>query len=131
MSKTEVKRPRNFILLDCINKVGQYTHVAYGLIDDDDKTYKNNSVKFEYWNGTLMYEADDNINILPITFRCTPNFPKERPIVNFSKESLEFDYVQNLCKPDGSLHDETIKRLPWSETMKLGEYLNQILNLMY
>jgi len=127
---TEIKTPRNFILLDAINKACNFAYVTYGLIDEDDKLYKNNFIKLEHWMGTLMYDDGFNLNILNITFKCTLNFPEERPIVKFCSESLEIPAVKKICDNDGNILPAHISKLKWSSDMQLGEYLVNIIKIL-
>ena len=129
-SKTKV--PRNFVLLDSLNKAGNYTHVTFGLVseNENDERYKNNFIKMEYWNATLMFDDGENINVFELLCRCTLNFPKKRPIVQFSKTSLEYKRIKKLCDKDGNLMESALVLIKYSENMSLGDYLEEILRVV-
>ena len=126
--KSITQIPRNFILLNNIKDAGNYTHVTYGLINENEGKYKNNYITLEHWIGTLMYDNEEDINILGLTFQCTKNFPKEPPVVKFNDESLKF--VDFLCNEEGYLTDSTVKKLKWNNNIKIAEYIRSILDLL-
>lgn len=120
--------PRNFLLLDALNNVGNYTHITYGLADEKD--YANNYVKMEYWNVTFMYDDGEVMNIFEALCRCSQTFPKERPTVTFNKGGLEHRRLRKLCQPDGKLTEATTSQVRWTENMSLGDYLSEILRVI-
>jgi len=137
MSKTLVVgsktvTPRNFLLLESLNKAGNYTHVTFGLIDEalDEKKYKNNYIKMEHWNGTMMYDDGENMNIFELTIHCTKNYPKERPIIIFAQQSLEHKRLKKVCNSDGHLIEPVIQLIKSDETTLLGDYLTSVLNII-
>ena len=131
-SNSKTKVPRNFLLLEALNKAGNYTHVTYGLADENEKDEKlmNNYVKMEYWNCTLMYDDGNNLNVFEVSSRCTSDYPKEKPILKFSKESLQHKKVKKICDADGNLTENAITLSKWNENMLLGDYLNAVLNVI-
>ena len=130
MNKTKI--PRNFLLLDALNKAGNYTHVTYGLIDEieNDKDLNNNFIKMEYWNCTIMYDDGNNLNVFEVVCRCTPNYPDERPILIFSKDSLKHKRIKRICDNYGYLTDQALSLCKWNENMLLGDYLTAVLNII-
>jgi hypothetical protein len=133
MSKLlKTKVPRNFLLLDALNKAGNYTHVTYGLVDEDtsDDKLQNNYVKLEYWNCTIMYDDGETLNVFDVLCRCTQNYPKEKPILTFSKESMQHKRVRKICDAAGNLTDSAISQTKYAESMLLGDYLSAVLALI-
>lgn len=130
MKKTII--PRNFLLLESLNKAGNYTHVTYGLADENesDEQLKNNYVKMEYWNCTMMYDDGYNLNVFEVLCRCTLNYPNERPILIFSQESLKHKRVKRICDEKGYLTENAEASIKLSEDMLLGDYLSSVLNLI-
>ena len=128
-SKTVI--PRNFLLYDSLEKIGNYTHVTYGLADEDtDPSFKNNYVKMEYWNCTIMYDDGDALNIFEVRCRCTKKYPEERPILTFLGESMQHKRIKKICNTDGTLKADTINLIKWDQSMSLGDYLNAALNVI-
>ena len=130
ISKTKV--PRNFMLLEALNKAGNYTHVTYGLADEkeDDSKSVNNYIKMEYWNCTMMYDDGDNLNVFEVLCRCPFSYPDEKPILTFSKESLQHKKIKKMCNSDGSLTENALTFCKWNENMLLGDYLTSVLNVI-
>jgi ubiquitin-protein ligase len=126
--ESTTKIPRNFILLGAVETAGEYAYVSYGLIDDDDDRYRNNNVKLEHWYGSITYDDGKDLHILAFTFQCTKNFPKERPIVKFTKESLQCRQVQKICDGDGNITEEYLSKMVWSEDTKIAKYLTHIMD---
>lgn len=130
MQKTKV--PRNFVLLDALKNAKNYTHVTYGLVDEDklDPRLALNFVKLEYWNCTIMYDDGINLNIFELQCYCPNNFPEVPPVATFSKESLENKKVTKICDKQGNLTQESINAIQWSSDMNLGDFLNKISKLI-
>ena len=130
--KSNTKIPRNFLLLEALNKAGNYTHVTYGLADEKeyDEKLKNNYVKMEYWNCTMMYDDGENLNVFEVSCRCPMNYPKERPILTFSKESMQHKRVKKICDAEGNLTENAATLAKWNENMLLGDYLSAVLNVI-
>lgn len=125
---TITETPRNFLLLDAVNKSGTYTHTTYGLVDECPGTkYENNFIKMEYWNATLVYDDGVEMCVFTLEMRCTGNYPEERPIITFSEDSLKCKRIKNLCDLDGNLTDKSILQIKWNKEMSLGDYLSEIL----
>jgi ubiquitin-protein ligase len=124
MTKTRV--PRNFLLLDDLNNVKNFTHVTYGLMDEDenDQELRNNYATMKYWNCSLIYEGKNNdIKVFTATCVCSIAYPNEAPIIKFDKDSMVHNEVRKICDSDGNL----IEPIIWNESMTLGKYLNAIL----
>lgn len=127
MNTNKTKVPRNFLLLDAINKAGNYTHVTYGLIDEnEDDKYLNNYVQMRYWNCTLLYDDGESLIVFKALCECTQKYPEEKPILKFSEESMEYDKVKNVCDDDGNFTENA----KWNESMSLGDYLQSVLNII-
>lgn len=125
---TATQIPRNFLLLDAVNKSGTYTHATYGLVDESIGTkYENNFIKMEYWNATLVYDDGNEISLLSLEMRCTENYPEERPIITFSEDSLKSKRVSKLCDSDGNLTSNAVLQIKWNIEMSLGDYLSEVL----
>lgn len=131
-NKSTNKIPRNFLLLEALNKSGNYTHVTYGLVDENETNdlLKNNYVKMEYWNCTMLYEDNNDLNVFEISCRCTPNYPQEKPKLTFSKNSLQHNKVKKICDINGNLTENAITQSKWDENMLLGDYLSAVLNVL-
>ena len=131
-TSNKTKIPRNFLLLDALNKTGNYTNVTYGLVDENenDEKLKNNYIKMEYWNCTMVYDDGNNLNVFEVSCRCGLNYPQERPILTFSKESLLHKTIKKRCDPEGNLTDETALLTKWNENMLLGDYLSAVLKVI-
>lgn len=129
-SKTKI--PRNFLLLESLNKAGDYTHVTYGIADEkeNDDKLKNNYIKMEYWDCTIMYDDGNNLNVLEVLCRCTQNYPNERPILTFSKGSLQHKRVRKICDASGNLTENAASLCKLNENMLLGDYLTSVLNII-
>jgi len=130
ISKTKI--PRNFLLLDALNKAGNYSCVTYGLVDEkeDDEKLKYNYAKMEYWNCTIMYDDGDTLNIFEVLCRCTLNYPKERPILTFSKDSMQHKKIKKICDDNGNLTENAAAMTKWNENMLLGDYLSAVLSVI-
>ena len=122
-SKSSVPVPRNFILLDCIERAGQYPNVTYGISFDD--TNPNNSVNLEDWNGTIIFDDGENLNIVDVKIKCTEKFPYEVPIVTFPQYWLENKSIKKICNSDGTLNKNTMEQLNkiWNDKLGIGDYL--------
>ncbi|AYV83623.1 MAG: hypothetical protein Hyperionvirus9_40 [Hyperionvirus sp.] len=129
-SKTVV--PRNFHLLEAINKAGNVTHVTFGLIDEalDEKKYNNNFTKMEHFNGTMMYDDGENMNIFEYTIHCTKNYPKERPLITFAPHCLEHRRLKKVCSANGCLIEPVLALIKSDETTLLGDYLTNVLHVI-
>lgn len=125
--KASTKVPRNFLLLEALNKSGNYTHISYGLVDEDenDKELKNNYAKMEYWNCTLTYD-DGELNLFEVRCKCTPNFPNERPILTFSPQSMLHKKIKKICDINGNLTENAVKLINWGPDMSFGDYLSTV-----
>ena len=126
VSKTVI--PRNFLLLEALNKDGNYSLVSYGLMDESE--YKNNYVTMEYWNGSMTYDDGENFNIFELLIQCTMKYPEERPIVTFRGQSLENHRLKKLCDEKGHLLESVMKHVKYDESMLLGDYLTNLLTLI-
>jgi hypothetical protein len=128
---SKTKTPRNFLLLDALNKASNYTHVTYGLIDEieNDENLINNYAKMQHWYYTIVCE-DDEMTVLEGKCECTMNYPNERPILYFSKESMQNKKVKKICDQDGTLNENTKKMVKWDENMSLGDYLSAVQNII-
>lgn len=124
-SKTII--PRNFILLDALNKAVNYNHVSYGLCDEDESKYKNNYVTMEYWTGSMTYDDGENYNIFNFEVQCTKKYPQERPIVQFADHSIEHRRLKKTCDENGKPLTTVLDMVKYSETMLLGDYLTSLL----
>lgn len=117
--------PRNFILLDCIERANQFTYVTYGLLDDTEEDPYNH-VKMERWNGTMIYDDGTDLNIFELTFNCSLKFPEEPPIITFAQFSLEHPRIQKLCNSDGTISNAYLSKIEWNSKMGIGEYLTKV-----
>ena len=129
VSKTQV--PRNFLLLDALNKSKDFTHVTYGLTDEDenDKNLRNNYTTMKYWNCSLIYDDGQDMNIFTAQCICTEKYPHEMPKLKFSKESMNHKRIKKVSDSEGNLVESYISS-KWNEAMSLGEYLNTVLKII-
>jgi len=120
------------MLLDALSHAKDFTHVTYGLTDEDksDPKLALNFVKLEYWNCTIMYDDGATLNIFELQCFCSNKFPDEPPEAIFSKESLTHKKVMKICDETGNLSPESKKAIKWEPEMNLGGFLNAISNLL-
>lgn len=128
MNKTKI--PRNFQLLNAINKAGNYTHVTYGLTAENDDEYKNNFAKMIWWDCTMIYDDGVNFTIFEAKCECTNKYPHEAPRLQFSPLFLDNDLIKNICDSEGFLLPHIKSAIKWNENQLLGDYLTNVLNII-
>jgi hypothetical protein len=118
--------PRNFILLDSIDRANDFSHVTYGLMEDSEQDPFNH-VTMKNWKGSMIYDdGRSDLLIFELTFECTKDFPNEAPIITFSPYCLENTRVANICDDDGKIKKEI--KIDWNNKTGVGEYLVTVLN---
>ena len=121
--------PRNFILLDSIDRAGQFSNVTYGIVPDDEGVNKNNSVKLENWTGTIMYDDGKELYIIEMKIRVPHEFPLVPPVITFAPHCLEIEKVKKISNDDGTINNKYFSQIEWDpKRMGIGEYLMQIHN---
>ncbi len=114
---TSVVVPRNFLLLDELTNSKNYAYVNYGLADIENDLLLNN------WTATIFTDAGDIYNL---TFTCDDEYPESRPSIMFPTSYLELKNIRLICNNDGSLKNEVLEKITWSNKMTLGDYLMSI-----
>lgn len=135
MSKSQViqqlspkaKVPRNFILLDSLDRAKDFTNVAYGLIDDE-KLYPTNSVSLEYWSGSIIYDdGQSDLLVFGLDIYCPLDFPNSPPVVKFNDEAKKHRFVAKMLDKNGEISKDYITSFGWDASkMGIGEYLVRI-----
>lgn len=121
--------PRNFILIDSIERANQFANVTYGIVPDDDDENKGNSTKLENWTGTIIYDDGKELYIIEVTMKIPleEEFYVKPPIIKFAPHCLEFDKVKRMVNDDGTINNKYLAVITWdAKKMGIGEYLTQV-----
>lgn len=131
-SISQSKVPRNFVLLNSIDRSGQFTNVQYGLSREDDKN-KDNNVTLKNWDCTIVFDDGNELSIFELTLNVPMDFPDSPPTATFAQHCLDNSRINRMCKLDGTgtLNDDYQTRIisEWnSKNMEIPEYLMWLYN---
>lgn len=123
--------PRNFILLNSIDRAGQFSNVQYGLTDDDNGVNKDNYVNMENWSCTIVYDdGRDDFNIFELKLKVPQNFPIAPPVATFAGAHLSHPRINRMCNSDGTLNSSYLNAITsdWNKNMEIPEFLMWLYN---
>ena len=136
-SVSQSKVPRNFVLLNCIDRAGQFSNVQYGLTDEDNGVIGQQNLlagkediittsEFGFVRNSFSDVSSkiiaiiDRVDFIDLIARrdkgiSVPSDLKGKKIGFVSKTSLEFFLSEYLTFNDLSLKDVSPINLPFSE----------------
>ena len=130
-SVSQSKVPRNFVLLNGIDRSAQFSNVQYGLSDEDNNTNKDNNINMDNWGCTIVYDdGRDDFNIFELKVKVPMNFPDVPPVATFANAHLSHSRISRMCNSDGTLNSSYLSAITsdWNNKMELPEFLMLLYN---
>jgi len=126
LADQKTKVPRSFRLVESIKLSKEFGYVSYGVIPEDELENKDNYVKLENWQGSIVYDDGNNFHLFSLHMKVPMEYPDRAPIIVFDSGAMESNRIKKICTNDGHIKSEILDKIGWQTKWNLGDYMMEI-----